>query len=400
MSSFAPYRRLLSTPRLRPLVAFSLLARMPIGILSLSLVLFLREQTGSFATAGAVAAAFALCGGLFSPLQGRLVDRVGQTRVLVPVTLVHVGALATVIALGLGHAPNGLTAAFAALAGASIPPVSACFRPLLIELLEHDGELLVAGYALDSIMIEVMFIAGPLLTALLVGAFSAAAAVAAGAAFALAGTLCFAALPASRGWRGHATTSGIAGALESSGMRTLVFAALPIGICFGTLEVALPAFAAEHGTAGLSGVLFAVLSVGSIAGGLTYGLAADRLGSLARGYLVMVIALPGCLALLTLPSSVALMLVVVPFAGCVIAPLTSAENQLVTTVAPPGAATEAYAWVIMSTVVGAAVGNAMAGAVVQASSWRTAMLVACAAAALGAALSYLRRGTLRATVTA
>jgi hypothetical protein len=264
----------------------------------------------------------------------------------------------------------------------------------MIELLEDDEDLLPAGYALDSIMIEGVFIAGPLLTGLLVGAFSAVAPVIAGAVLALGGTLAFAALPASRAWRGHATTTGIAGALASPGMRTLALTALPIGICFGTLEVVLPAFGAEHGATSIGGFLFAALSVGSIAGGLVYGVASARLGTVERGYLLFVAALPGCLALLVLPSSVALMLALVPFAGCVIAPLTAAENQIVSAVAPPGAATEAFTWLIMSTVVGVAIGNAVAGALAQDAGWRAALLMACGTAALGAALSFTRRRTL------
>jgi MFS family permease len=397
MASLALYRRILQTPQLGTLFAAALVARLPMGALSLGLVLFLREESGSFATAGAVAAAFALCAGVFSPLQGRLVDRLGQTRVLIPLAIVHTSALAAVIALALADAPALATGALAALAGAANPPISACLRPLLIELLEGDrnGGLLVAGYALDSIMIELVFILGPLMTAVFVGAFSAAAAVAAGAFAALAGTLSFAALPASRAWRGHGTTTGVAGALASPGMRTVVLAALPVGVCFGTLEIVLPAFGAEHGQSSLGAYLFVALSLGSIAGGLAYGVAAGKLGRVERGYLLLVAALPGCLALLALPDSIALMVAVVPIAGCVIAPLTAAENQIVSAVAPRGAATEAFTWVIMATVVGVAAGNAAAGALAEAAGWRAAMLAACALAALGAVLSYARRTTLR-----
>src|SRR3954452_986821 len=106
MPSLGLYRRLLRTPQIRPLIAFSFAGRLPIGILSLALVLFMRDQTGSFATAGAVAAAFAFSGGIFAPIQGRLVDRLGQTRVLVPLVIVHVAALAGVVVLGLADAPS------------------------------------------------------------------------------------------------------------------------------------------------------------------------------------------------------------------------------------------------------------------------------------------------------
>ena len=89
------------------------------------------------------------------------------------------------------------------------------------------------------------------------------------------------------------------------------------------------------------------------------------------------------------------MIALVPVAGCVIAPITAAEAQLTTAVAPRGSATEAVTWVIMSTVVGVAVGNAVAGALAEAAGWRAALLAACAVAAVGAAWCFLRRATLR-----
>ena len=61
-----------------------LLARLPVGLNGLAMVLYLREQTGSFAIAGAVAGSLALGVGLGAPAMGRLVDRLGQWRVLLP----------------------------------------------------------------------------------------------------------------------------------------------------------------------------------------------------------------------------------------------------------------------------------------------------------------------------
>lgn len=395
--SASRYRRLLRKPQLLRLIAFGLIARLPFGMAPIALVLFLRAQTGSFATAGGVAAAFALAGGLLAPVQGRFVDRLGQTRMLVASVVVHALALGAVVALGLAHAPAALVGAFAALAGASIPPVSACFRPLLIGLVGDDEELLPTGYALDAVMMEGVFTAGPLLAAGLVAAFSPAAAVAGGALLALGGTLGFASLPASRAWRGHGTTTGIAGALASPGIRTLAAVGVPIGFGFGALEVAMPAFGADHGQASLGGVLLALLSAGSAAGGLLYGVASGRLGGVSRAYILLVSALPVAYLLLSLPGPVALMVVLVPIAGCAIAPLFAAENQLVSHVAPAGAATESYTWLIMATVVGVAAGNALGGGLVQAQGWRSAVLVGCAAAALAAAISYLRRATLQPT---
>src|SRR4051812_19595087 len=127
---FARYARVLRAPHVRPLVMSSVLARMPIGITGLATVLFVQDETGSFGSAGAVSAAFAVAAGAAAPLQGRLIDRIGQRAVLVPSAFVHVTALAGLITLGLAHASVGVLAACAAVAGGAIPMVSAALRTL------------------------------------------------------------------------------------------------------------------------------------------------------------------------------------------------------------------------------------------------------------------------------
>src|SRR4051812_50204610 len=94
MSARGRYARILRAPYVMPLIVAALVARLPIGIDSIAIVLFLRERTGSYAAAGAVSAAFALGGGAGAPLSGRPVDRFGHPRVLVPPALVHGGRLA------------------------------------------------------------------------------------------------------------------------------------------------------------------------------------------------------------------------------------------------------------------------------------------------------------------
>src|SRR3954468_15081434 len=125
MTARGRYARILRAPHVLALMVSALVARLPIGIDALAIVLFLREKTGSYAAAGIVSAAFALGGGAGAPLSGRLVDRFGHRRVLVPLALLH----------GAGRALRGGRAAFdvpvggliraALFAGCPIPPISA-----------------------------------------------------------------------------------------------------------------------------------------------------------------------------------------------------------------------------------------------------------------------------------
>src|SRR4051795_3225569 len=108
MGARGRYARILRAPHVLPLMASALVARLPIGIDALAIVLFLRERTGSYAAAGVISACFALGGGAGAPLSGRLVDRFGQREVLVPLALVHAVGLALLVALGLAGAPIAL----------------------------------------------------------------------------------------------------------------------------------------------------------------------------------------------------------------------------------------------------------------------------------------------------
>ena len=95
--------------------------------------------------------------------------------------------------------------------------------------------------------------------------------------------------------------------------------------------------------------------------------------------------------LATSPLTMGLLVVL---AGLPIAPLIASRNQLVQRVAPVGTATEAFTWPLTALVAGVSAGAAAAGAVVEASSWTTAVLVAIAVATIGAGVVMSRRDTL------
>ena len=374
------------------LVAGSLAGRMPYGMSALGLVLFVEAQKGSYAAAGLGAAAGALAAALAAPVLGRVVDRIGQTPVLLGSVVLQVVAAIALVGAGLAGAPVGVLAALAALTGAGTPPLSPCLRGLWPMLLD-DRDALRTALALDALIIEVVFIGGPLLVAGLVLVASPQVALLAAAGLSLGGTLLFAAQPPSRAWRGEGTGGRGLGAMASAGLRTLLVGALGMGAFFGTLEVALPAFADERASSGLAGVGLAALACGSAAGGLLYG---ARSGGRAveRLYLALVAALPLVAAPLALVDSVTALLALAPLAGVVVAPLTAAQNELAGRVAPAGTETEAYAWILTALVGGVAAGNAVAGAVVEAAGWRAALVVGCASTALSALAVLARRRTL------
>jgi len=65
------YRRVLRAEYVGPLVAAVLVAVLPVGMGTLAIVVFIQRETGSYATAGVVAAALALGAAAVTPLLGR-----------------------------------------------------------------------------------------------------------------------------------------------------------------------------------------------------------------------------------------------------------------------------------------------------------------------------------------
>lgn len=395
MAGAGRYGQLLRAPHVAAITAAALLARIPIGIIGLAIVLFLREETGSYASAGAVAAAFAVGSASAAPYLGRLVDRLGPGRVLLPLSVVHASGITLVVVLGYADTPLPVLLAVAGLAGCALPPISSVMRTLWPSLLRRREELVTTAFALDAVVVELVFVTGPALVALLTALFAPAAALVLSAVLSLVGTAVFATRPPTRARTPSPAveSGGFFGALRSPGLLTLVLGLIPLGFTLGATEVILPAFSEAEGNRAAAGVLLAVWSLGSAAGGLAYGARSYDL-PLADRFVRFALLLPFSLVPLILAPSFAVMLLLVIPAGAIIAPTLAAGNQLVGDVAPPGQQTEAYTWPLTALVLGVAGGNAAAGAVVEAADWQTAFLVAACAGLASGAILLARRRTL------
>ncbi len=392
-SVLAPFASVLRLPYAPRLVVSGFIARIPYGITPLATVLLIRKTTGSFADAGAVAAAQAVGWAAFAPLQGRLVDHAGQRMLLPAATLNALMLVGLVLAAHHGVATVAL-AAIAALSGAATPPLSGSMRAIWVRMIAEDS-LRTTAFALETVELEVCFIAGPLLTAALVALSGPSAAVLASAGLMLCGTLALCTARPSRAWRpSSGRRDGVAGPLASVGMRTLLYAILPTGLVFGVLAVVIPAIATQHGEPAAAGLLSAAFAAGSLAGGLVYGSRTWR-APIIRRYLFLALLFAAGMTPLLIAGGVALMSGLLAVAGASLAPLTACMYGLIEDVAPPGTSTEAFTWTFTANWLGAAIGSVVGGAVIQHSGIRSALLIGVGGAALGAAIAVTRRRTLQ-----
>lgn len=397
MAARERYARVLRAPHARALLISEVPARLPLGINGLAIVLFMREHADSYASAGAVAAGFGGAIGLTSPVIGRLIDRRGLRQVVVPLAVVHALAMLGLVVAGVSGAPVWACALCAVVAGGFLPPLGSITRSLWPRILGDDAEeLLSTALALEGVLIEMVFTAGPLLTAAIAAAADPGIALVLSPVLLLSGLGLYLMQPPVRSWEisAHAGSHGALGALRSAGLRTLVLVTVPMGFCFGAVEVTLPAFSDHAGARDLAGVLVALWSVGSAIGGLAYG-ARSWIGPTGRRYARLAALLPIGYLPLAAAGSIPVMGVLAVVAGLCIAPTLTAGNQIAGDVAPPGAETEAFTWPTMSLVVGIAAGNWTAGAIVEAAGWRTAFLASAAGAGVAALLAATRWRTLQ-----
>jgi MFS family permease len=385
--SLAPFRTLLRLPGVPRLVVSSLVGRVPASMGPLSVVLLVESVTGSYAHAGSAAGMFAIATALASPLLGRIIDRLGQTWVLISCGSVFAMAFATLALTAERGVDMTLVLGCVAVAGLANPPLAPAMRTLWSAKL--DGPTLQTAYALESTMQEVVFITGPLLVALLVTTISPAVAVLAAAGLAFVGTLSFATSPASRAWRGQPRARDWAGPLRDHGIRTLVAVMVLLAVGFGLLQVAIAAFAARNGAPGAAGVLLATWTSGSLVGGLFAG-GRRRSAPVERRYVGLLLLLAGAFALLLLPETNLQMGALIVFAGLPIAPWLSCTYLLVDRLTPTGTVTEAFTWVLTGFLSGQSVGASLAGMLIDASSPRMALLTATVSLTLAAVVAVTR----------
>jgi MFS family permease len=366
----------------------SIVARLPLPMLSIGLLVHTERLTGSFAVAGVVTAVFAGALGLGGPLLGRVVDRRGHAAVLLPSSVIAAAALVAVALLPEG-VPAAAPIALAALLGVSVPPVGACLRTLLPGLV-GDGSL-EAAYATESTVNELTFIAGPPLVLLVGAAWSTGAALVAAALLLVVATVAFAAHPTSRGWHpAPVVARPRGGSLHSAGMRTLVLALGAVGVAFGAVEVAVAAAADGLGATAAAGPLLGVWGAGSLLGGIV--IARSR-RSPSLGVLLAALA-AGHLALVAGTGSVVALAALLTLAGATIAPTYARIYAMVEDVAPTGTITEAFAWLGTAVAIGAAVGAALAGSLADAAGPAATFALAGAAGVVGAAVIAARTRTL------
>ena len=417
------WRILRSGSALRPF-ALSVLARLPISMAPLGMLLLVQQVQGSYAVAGAVTGAFALGTAVGSPGLARVMDRAGQPLVIA-LSAVLSGALLAALALSTvrGAGPVALVSV-AALAGVAFPPMSPAMRGAWKAVLP-PGRLRQAGFALDAVAVETVFVGGPLLLSLLLAPdmpvlpllVTVGLLVVGGVGYSLTAAARDAGLgvsdrtPAAHN-TGHAPTDRPAAAhdtrqapteptahaapaeavLRSRALLAVLAVAAAMAVAFGHIDTSLAATARERlADPAALGLLFTAIAGGSATGGLLYGarhwrwLPGRQLPVLLGAFALALAGLPLLLSADELRLGALLPLLFV--AGLPIAPSLIVQQNLVDDRAHPSRAGEAQAWLSSAATTGAAAGTALCGVLLDVAGLPWAFAAAAIAAGCSAVIA-------------
>ncbi|MEW2414202.1 MFS transporter [Streptomyces sp. NPDC046866] len=388
------YGQLLRTPGALGFVLPGFAARLPFGMLTISILLLIQHTTGSYGSAGIVSAVTGVSMALSAPVMGKFTDRRGQSAVLVPVVLLHAAAVSSLVALALLGAPVWALALAAVPAGASVPQVGPMVRARWAAKLE-GSPLLPTAAAFESVTDEFTFVVGPVLATALCTGVHPAAGLVTEAALTLAGGLVFAAQRASQPTVHAPAAAGEkhASALSHAGLRVLIAAFLGIGAVFGGMQVSLAAFSNEIGNPGANGLLYGIFAAGNMVAGIACGAVAWKIGP-RRRLLLGYAGLTLTASVLWTAHSAVLLGALGLLVGLCIAPALITGYTMIEALVPANARTEAFTWLTGAVAFGQATAVTLAGRLTDAHGSSYGFLVPMAGTALALATLVALRAKL------
>jgi len=405
------YLAVLRKPGAARFCVTGMIGRAPMSMFGLGTVLLISASTGRYALAGLIAGAGSIGYAISAPQIARLADAYGQRRVLRPQIVVFAAACAAFVSCAELKAPVWVLIVTGCVAGSSMPSLGSMVRARWSALLDNAADLHTA-FALESVVDEMVFVAGPPLVTIL-AAMLPPAGILLCAVLAVTGTLLFAAQrqtePPSRARR--PAPGGRAGAdnreangrraprsragrrfLPSPGLITMAPLCYFLGAMFASIDLSTVDFAQRQGHKPLAGLILGTYALGSGIGGLWYGSRHWRVPVQRRFALTLLLTVAGVATFWVQPALLSLdagMLV----AGLTIAPTLSAGYGLTEQQAPPDRRTEAMTWLSSSIAVGVATGSSVCGRIIDSAGprWGYGFAACCGAVAVATCLVGLRR---------
>jgi hypothetical protein len=386
------YRDVVRSRLARRLLVLAAVSAPPRETYPLALVLFARQATGSYAAAGVALGVGTVAAALTLPLRGWIVDRLGVRTGVPALAAVRTAGLLGLVLAGRLHVGAPVIVGLATLVGTfGAPPVPAALASQTLEL-----TLLPATLGLQMLLDAAATILGDFAVGAVAALGSAAdvpilvagLTVLQGVAFRFAPDGRTAGAPVQRRPRA-----------PSRRLRAVVWTAAPLGAVLGLLDVTIPAFARTHHAVAAAGPIYAALSLGVALGALIYGARRWR-GALGRRYVGLWAVAALAFAPLLLAGSIASFTPLLVLAGLTFGPLVNVSVLLVRELTAGSSVTEGMSWVGGGSMVGVAIGGALAGPTIDAFGVDAAVALVAACPAVGWAIARSQLAWLRAEAPA
>ncbi|MET7730775.1 MFS transporter [Streptomyces sp. NPDC005402] len=382
----SPYRALFAAPGSKGFSAAGFVGRMPLSMMGIGVVTMISQLTGRYGLAGSLSATIALAAAAIGPQVSRLVDLHGQRRVLRPATLFALVASAGMLLAAHFGWPDWVLFVCAVGIG-SVPSLGAMIRARWAALYRDTPQLHTA-YSFESVIDEVCFIFGPIISIGLSTAWFPEAGPLLAACFLAVGVFWLTAQRATEPAPHPREQDGGRTALRAPGLQVLVATFVATGAIFGAVDVVTVAFADEQGHKAAASLVLALYAAGSCVAGLVFGLLHFK-GRPEPRWLLGICAMAVSMIPLLLVGNLPFLAVALFVAGLSIAPTMITTMSLIEQHVPRAQLTEGMTWISTGLAVGVALGSSVAGWVIDAAGARAGYGVPAVAGAVAVAVGFL-----------
>ncbi len=367
------YLSLLKTRGVARIMSAQLLARFPNGMLSLAYLLHIERIHHSYGAAGLVLAATSVGQAIAGPLTSRWMGVWGMRPVLILTTTVSAVAVGTIALAPTLSVPLYMVIGF--IGGLSTPPVQPAVRTIYPKMV--NSRQLTPLFSLDASAQEVIWVAGPVITTLIATQISTVLAILVALAFLIGGGIWFVSSPEVGRVRIPRSRRNLGVVLAKPAVLLSTISGFLLIAACAAVEAGVVATFGDKGPE--SGIVLALFAVGSLIGGLSLGHVPIGPWALARRMFAIFIGMALAAASLNFWWLAAMLFV----AGIGIAPALAVMFAIVSASVRFSETAEAYGWVGTGQLIGAALGSAVAGFLIDRFDAPGAFWVAAAFAGFG-----------------
>lgn len=390
-----PYAVVYSKPGTKAFSLSGALARFPMSMVGLGIILMIEGLYDSYELGGRVSAAYVIAQALCSPQIAKLVDRKGQARIMRPMVVVSSLSLTALVISAVTNQSAVLLYVFAIATGATIGSIGAMVRARWSHVIKDPRELHTA-YSLEAAIDELIFVIGPIAATLLATSIASWSGLVVPIFLMVLGGFWFLSQRSTEPpLVKPAAGEHVPTVLRNPAVLAIIAIFICTGVIFGAADVSTIAFAEEQGSKGSSGIVLGVFALGSCISGLAYG-ARQWASPLWKRFLVGIIALGVLVCMFFIAKNLVMLSLAMFLAGFAISPTLINGNNIIQLVVSPRQLTEGLTWVGTALGVGVSIGSSIAGTRIDNMGAHAGFLIVVIAGVSQVFIALLAARTLRA----